>query len=132
MVGWLPHPISTRGKFKYEWLSSTHLPLRTKVNLQKTSSSNHWSSNNYSTVFCSKYWNLTCQIRNAYDCNTKQLNPYFLKELLKKVGYKTHCSIYWKNLAARYRKIIATATIKERIVRFKRARNRGAHFEFRR
>jgi len=35
-------------------------------------------------------------------------------------------------LAARYRKIIATATIKERIVRFKRARNRGAHFEFRR
>jgi len=33
-----------------------HLQLRTKINLQKTSSSNRWNSNNYRTVFCINYW----------------------------------------------------------------------------
>jgi len=35
---------------------------------------------------------------------------------MNQIGYKTYCSIYCKNLATHYRKIIAYVTIKEQIV----------------
>jgi len=66
----LPHQIFTRGKMNnaIETVSSTHFRLRTKRSLQKTSSSNYWNINilNHCNVFCSNYWNLTWQIRNAF------------------------------------------------------------------
>jgi len=51
-----------------ESLSSTYLQLRTKLYLQKTSlvvNIEILTFNNYRTLFCSTYWNLACQTRNA-------------------------------------------------------------------
>jgi len=45
------------------------LQLRTKHYLQKTNISNYIETstfNNYRTVFFSNYWNLNCQIWNAF------------------------------------------------------------------
>jgi len=56
-------------------------------NLQKTSSCNHWNSNNYRTVSSRNYWILTYQMRNACHWNRKQLqnlNALCLNELLLK------------------------------------------------
>jgi len=67
----LPHQIFARGKMNnaIKALSSTHLQLQTKRCLQKTSTIvtvEIWTFNNYRIVFCSTYWNLTCQIRNVF------------------------------------------------------------------
>jgi len=67
----LPHQIFTRGKMDnaIKTQSSTHLQLRTIRSLKKTSSSSTIeisTSSNHRNVFCSNYWNLTCQIRNAF------------------------------------------------------------------
>jgi len=82
--------VSTRRK----WIrlnKSTHLQLRTTANLQKAIGSNYWNSNNYRTVSCSNYWNLTCKTRNLCNRNRKQLQN--LSPLLKKNVFKTHSSI---------------------------------------
>jgi len=50
--------------------------LRIKVDLRKTRSSNPWNSNDYRTVFCCKYWNLT-----TYNRNRKQLQNVSLHYL---------------------------------------------------
>ena len=63
---------------EYDWLSSTHLTLRTKVNLQKKSS-----------LHCLNY--SSCWIWKKIGYQTFEKN-----KLLKKIGYKTHSSIYWK------------------------------------
>jgi len=66
-------------------LSNTHFKFRTTLNLQKASGSSYWNSNNYRTVSCSSFLNLTCQIRNACIWNRKQLqnsNLLCLNQLL--------------------------------------------------
>jgi len=50
-----------------------------ELNFRKTSSSNCWNSNNYPTIFCSNYWNLTSQTRNVYNSNRKQLSASKVK-----------------------------------------------------
>ena len=66
-------------------LNNIHFKLRTKLNLQKTSGSDCWNSNNYRTVSCTSFLNLTCQIRNVYNWNKKQFqnsNLLCLNQLL--------------------------------------------------
>jgi len=60
-------------------LSSTHLQLQTERCLQKASSSNHWniSIQQYRIVFCSNYWNPTCQIRNVFTNETETESSTF-------------------------------------------------------
>ena len=63
---WLPHEIPMRRK-----LNKIHYAAHIcncELNFQKTS-----ISCSYPTVFCSNYWNMTCQIKNNYDRNRKKL-----------------------------------------------------------
>jgi len=58
---------------KANQIRTTHFKLRSKLNPQKTSGSNYWNRNNYRTISCSNYYNLTCQVRYAYNWNRKLL-----------------------------------------------------------
>jgi len=117
------------GRLSY---TSTHLQLRTTVNLQKTHSSNSWNRNNYQTVSCSNYWNLICQIRNDHHRNRKllqNLSPLCLNQTAIEKTYATKRIVLLKKLSYTLSK--NNSHCYDERSNFKGVKNFAVNFEFR-